>query len=194
MAFAPGTVHEAATFAGLDLRGHTLERVDLVDCTLTDCLLSESKLERCSFEDVTFRGCDLGLVALGDSALRGARFVECKLTGIDWSHAHPLTFEVSFEDCVLDLCSFVGLRLRKLRIEGGRAHDVGFADSDLRDAVFEHVDLAGASFERNDLRGADLSTCANLVLRPDANRLRDTRLPLDAALAHLAELGIVVPG
>lgn len=194
MILAPRSLHEFATFEGLDLRGQRLDGVEFVDCRFTACLLSLCTLDRCSLEDVTFQGCDLGLVKLADSSLRGARFVECKLSGVDWSQAHPLTFDVFFRDCVLDMGSFADTRLQDLRCEAGRARDVVFANCDLRRAVFDGVDLASASFEGCDLRDADLSSSLNLSLRPDANRLEGTRLPLDAALDHLAQLGIVVPG
>ncbi len=68
-----------------------------------------------------------------------------------------------------------------------------FADSDLRDARFSYVDFAGATFTGNDLRGADLSTCANVELAPNTNRLGATKIPVEAARKHLRALGIVVP-
>ncbi|MCP4869106.1 MAG: pentapeptide repeat-containing protein [Proteobacteria bacterium] len=191
---APDSFHEAKSFDGLDLRGGRLERVELLDCVISDSQLSEATLDSCSFEDVTFRRCDLSVVQLGGTAFRGVKFDECKLTGLDWSRAQDLTFEVSFHDCVLDFSSFQGVRLRKLRIEGGRAHNVIFADSDLRAARLGYVDLAGAQFTGNDLRGTDLSTSVNVVLEPRTNRLHKTKLPVDAALKHLKQMGIIVPG
>jgi len=193
MTLAPGSFHEAATFSDLDLREGRLARVELLDCTLTDCQLGDATLEGCSFEDVTFRRCDLAVVKLGGSAFRGVRFEECRLTGLDWSRAMQLTLEVSFADCVLDFSSFVGLRLKGLKLSGGKAHNAVFADCNLRDAVLAHADLAGATFTGNDLRGADLSSCANVALEPNTNRLHQTKLPVDAALKHLRQLGIVVP-
>lgn len=194
MPLRPDSLHEAATFDGLDLRGGRIERVELVDCLIQDSQLSEATLESCSLEDVTFRRCDLAVLQLGGTAFRGVRFEECKVTGLDWSRAQDLTFEVSFTDCVLDFSSFVGIRLKGLRIDGGRAHNVVFADCDLRDAKLRHVDLAGAQFTGNDLRGTDLSTSANVTLEPRTNRLHQTKLPVDAALKHLKQMGIVVPG
>lgn len=188
-----GSFHEGAAFTGLDLREERWSDVELLDCTVSDSDFGEATFDRCSFEDVTFARCDLSIVKLGGSAFRGVRFVDCKLTGIDWSRAHDLTFEVSFADCVLDFSAFVGMKLKGLKATGGKAHNVVFADSDLRDITFERIDLAGTSLTGNDLRGADLSTCTNVELEPNTNRLHKTGLPLDAALKHLRALGIVVP-
>jgi fluoroquinolone resistance protein len=190
----PGSFHESKTFSGLDLRESGLQNVELLDCTVADCQLGEATLERCSFDDVVFKSCDLSVIKLGGSSFQSVRFVECKLTGIDWSRAHDLMFDVSFEDCVLDFSSFVGLPLKGLRIDGGKAHNAVFADSNLQKVRFSHVDLAGTMFTGNDLREGDLSTCANVVLEPNTNRFHKTKLPVDAALRHLKQLGILVPG
>ncbi len=190
---APGSFHEGAIFQGLDLREEELQNVELLACTVRDGKLDGVTLTRCSFEDVTFERCNLSVAKLGGSSFRDVRFVGCKLTGIDWSRAHDLTFEVMFTDCVLDFSSFVGMRLCDLRCSGGKAHDVVFADCNLRDARLADMDLAGATFTGNDLRATDLSTCANVVLEPNTNRLHGTKLPLDAALRYLQHLGIVVP-
>ena len=192
-ALSPGSFHEGETFSGLDLREERLDDVELLGCSVSDSDLGEATLDRCSFEDVIFQRSDLGIIKLGGSAFRGVRFVDCKLTGIDWSRAHDLTFAVSFTNCVLDFSAFVGLKLKGLRATGGKAHSVVFADSDLRDAAFSDMDLADTTFTGCDLRGADLSSCRNVKLEPNTNRLHGTRLPLDAALRHLKQLGIVVP-
>ncbi len=192
MNFERGSLHEDQIFEGLDLRDG-LSSVEFVDCSFVSCQLPEAGLERCRFEQVSFRACDLSVVRWGGSALVEVVFEDCKLTGIDWSRAHDLSFEVAFRSSVLDLCSFVGLRLKGLSVEEGRARDAVFADSDLRNARFRYVDLAGATFTGNDLRGADLSTCANIELEPGTNRLAATKLPMEAARKHLKALGIVVP-
>ncbi len=171
-----------------------MERLELIDCVVEDSVFAEAQLERCSFEDTTFRRCDLGVMKLGGTAFRDVRFEDCKVTGIDWSRAHDLAFDVSFADCVLDMGSFVGLRLKGLKIEGGRARDVVFADSDLRDVRFGYVDFASATFTGNDLRGADLATCANVVVEPNTNRFGKTKLPTGTAKRYLKQLGIIVPG
>lgn len=192
-ALTPGSFHDGVTFSGLDLRDEVVDNVELLGCTVLDSKLGEATLSRCSFEDVTFERCDLSIIKLGGSSFRGVRFVDCKLTGIDWSRAHDLTFDVVFTGCVLDFSSFVGMRLADLRCAGGKAHDVVFADCNLRDAKLDDMDLAGSTFTGNDLRATDLSTCINVVLEPNTNRLHGTKLPLDAALRYLQHLGVVVP-
>jgi len=194
MTLAAHSFHEEIDLKGLDLREGRLEDVELLGCTVSDSDLGEATLDRCSFEDVVFKRCDLGVVKLGGSAFRGVRFEDCKLTGIDWSRAHDLTFEVTFVNCVLDFSAFVGLKLKGLRATGGKAHHVVFADSDMRKVTLKDMDLAGTTFTGNDLRDADFSTCTNLELEPNTNRLQRTKLPLDAALRHLSMLGIKVPG
>jgi fluoroquinolone resistance protein len=192
-ALSPGSFHEGVSITNLDLLEEQIDNVELLGCTMSDCQLGGTTLDRCSFEDVTFERCDWNIVKLGGSSFRGVRFLDCKLTGIDWSRAHDLTFDVTFIGCVLDFSSFVGMRLADLKSAGGKGHDVVFADCNLRGASLADMDLAGTTFTGNDMRGTDLSTCANVVLEPNTNRLHATKLPLDASLRYLKQLGIIVP-
>jgi fluoroquinolone resistance protein len=182
------------TLTGLDRPTETLARVELLGCEVLDTDLSGARLSHCVFEDVTFRGCDLSLLHLGGSALRGVRFIDCKLTGMDWSQADDLGLGITLQDSVLDLAAFQGVGLKDLSWIGGRARDAVFTKTDLRGARLERVDLEGATFSRCDLRRADLSTCGGLRLDPLANRLERTKLPPETGLWILAKQGVVVPG
>jgi|GEM_PF-5033348 len=182
---------EDQVFEDLDLTGQRLERRSLVGCTLRRCKLSGARLERWTLDEVRFEDCDLSVIKWGESALCDVEFVDCKLTGINWAEAHALTLAVRFERSTLDYGSFLDVPLKRLRVTGGTANDVTWADCDLRNATFDGVTLADASFLRCDLRGANFGNCEGISL--DAScRLGKTKISLADALAHLHQMGLSV--
>ncbi len=183
---------EEETLADLSARGRTLTAKRFERCTFVRCDFGEARFEDCRFDDCRFERCDLSNCKVPRTAFRGVEFDACKVMGVDWQQAVKLLFEVAFVDSELSYCTFVGHRLRGLRVHESRARDVDFSGCDLKRATFTRSDLAGARFERSDLRGADLSEATHVALDPARNRLGDTKISVDAGLETLARLGFVV--
>ncbi len=179
-------------FEDLDLRGEVLAGKEFHGCTFTRCTFAAARLERCLFDHCEVEGSDWSAVRLGNSSFRAVRFTQCRVGGVDFSAANQLMFEVRFEDCVLDFSSFVGMRLHGLQVLSSRAREADFTGTDLTGACFDGTELRGARFWRTTLHDADLRGASAYAIQPDKNRLKDTRFSLDAALDHLALLGIRV--
>lgn len=160
-------------------------------CTFTGVSAAGLRLSRCLFEDCRFEGGDLSLIRWGDSTLRGVSFRGTRLAGIDWAEAHDLGLELRFEDCVLDLGTFTGLRLAGLEIKDSRGRQLTFVSCDLRGACFDDCELPGARFEGCDLRGAELHTSRGYGI--SGGRWGETLLGVNEALALLQAQGIRVP-
>jgi len=167
----PGTVFERCKFAATRLAG-----ADLAGCRFVDC----------KFDDA-----DLSGAAVHKVVLQGTELRDCKLLGVDFTHAARLT-AVVFERCVLDHCAFDGMDLRRLVLRDSRAREALFSGADLSDAVLGGTDLTGARFGRTNLGGADLRRATGYVLDPLDNRLRGARVTLPEGASLLASLGIVV--
>src|SRR6185503_11728838 len=116
----------------------------------------------------------LTMLQLFDARLRGVTFKRSKLMGVDWSKAHQLTFDVRFENCVLEYCSFVAMKLNRLVATGCRARNADFTEANLSNADFSDTDLADAIFFHTTLHGADLSCVVGYLIDAKANRLKDT--------------------
>ena len=186
-----GDSFEDETFAGLDLTGADLSEKELVRCTFRNVKLPESRWRRARLEDCTFDGCDLGRFDPAALILREVAFTGSKLMGVDWTELGQFPV-MTFTDCNLRYCSFVGLVARKIPFVRCALTEATFLKADLMQARFEDCDLAGTRFESCDLRGADFAGSRQLVLEPAGNRVQGAKVPLEAAIALAASFGLKV--
>ncbi|MEL6538516.1 MAG: pentapeptide repeat-containing protein [Bacteroidota bacterium] len=144
-------------------------------CTFKHCDWAEGSLAGYVFVDCTFQDCDLSLVKLHDTALRGVVFKSCKLQGLHFDHAHTFLFEVSFQHCKLNLSSFYQRVLKKTKFAECQLEEVDFAAADLSQAVFSECNLNGASFDNTNLEKADFSTAYGYTIDPEQNRVKKAK-------------------
>ncbi|TNE47919.1 MAG: pentapeptide repeat-containing protein [Deltaproteobacteria bacterium] len=162
-------------------------------CTFTNIDWSQGELRRCTFDDCTFVNCNLTMVKAYDTTFREVTFQRTKLMGVDWTLVRPLTFEVSFEDCVLSYGSFVEVRLKGTSFLHCVAKEADFTEAILEKAKFRGTTLTGATFENTVLTQADLSEAKDYTIDPRRNKLDQTQFSLEAVLRVAAQLGIQVP-
>ena len=194
MSIHAGDSFEDRTFEDLALTGGSLGRKEFVGCMFVRCQLGGAELDGCHFERCRFKSCDLGVASIADARLIETRFEDCRLGGIDWMTARSLVFSVGFERCDLTHASFVGVDLTDTQFIDCRAIDVAFMDSNLTGCCFDGTTLKDSRFETADFTRADMSGATDLDVEPSTNRFKDTKVSLDAGLAILRKLGVVVGG
>ena len=97
-----------------------------------------------------------------------------------------------FVKCDLRCSSFDGLPLRKTVFEDCSLREVQFARADLTGSSFTRCDLARAAFLHTNLEKTDFSTAYNLVLDPEANRLRKAKFSVYGIPGLLEKYGLGV--
>lgn len=182
-----------ATFSELEVSAVDLGGKSFQRCVFRKVRLAEANLRRCTFEECEFDGCDLTMAVIEGAAFREVAFLRSKLMGLDWTRVRGVAFVVSFTECNLSHCTFADRNMRETVFRECRAHDAVFAGVDLTRAVFTGTDLRGARFMDTILVEADLSEAVNYEISPQQNRLRKTKFSQEAALALVADLGVVVP-
>ena len=116
---------EEQAFDDVELAGASLADKELYRCSFTRVKAAESRWSACIFESCTFTDCDLTRADLVGVSFRGARFVRCKLLGVDFSYRFVEAFRV-VRDCggiVRDVGGQPGRRLdqpRQARIWAGQ--------------------------------------------------------------------------
>lgn len=181
------------TFSDLTLEAADLGGKELQRCTFRRCKLPESRWAKTKLEDCVFEGCDLLRMAPRELALRGVSFKDTRLMGVDWSDLAPLP-DVSFDKCDLRYASFVKLRLRATKIVGCLAREANFIEVDLTEADFSGTDLLGCNWQGCTLAKANFSRASGVLFDPQKNRVKGARLGLEAAMALVHSLGLVVEG
>ncbi len=184
---------EGVAFEHVEAEETELSGATFRECRFVACKLPRSVFRQCLFDDCEFVDCDLTMLQPFDTRLRGVSFQRSKLMGVDWTKAHALTFDVRFDHCVLDYGGFSAMKLNRLVATHCRAHNADFTEANLSNADFTDSDLTDAIFFHTQLTNTDLSCATGCHIDAKANRLKNTKLGIDAALRTLALLGISVP-
>ncbi|MBL8685127.1 MAG: pentapeptide repeat-containing protein [Myxococcales bacterium] len=178
-------------FANVDLRRVSFAHRTLSRCTFSAVSLQESLWAGALIEDCSFVDCDLAGARLAATRLRDATFRRARLMGVDFSTIGEFP-AFSLDECDVQLATFVGLTLRKLRCRSCRVTDATFERCDLAQSDFRESDLRGTRFERCDLTRADLSTATGVMIDPTQNKVKGAKISRDSAALVAAHFGFVV--
>jgi uncharacterized protein YjbI with pentapeptide repeats len=184
---------EGEEFADADLSGVDLSERDFTRCVFRRVTMPETVWRGARLEDCEFASCDLARAKPARLSLRGATFVGCRLTGIEWSDlaANPT---VSFTECNLQYASFIGVNLTGTSFRRCRLIETVFADVRLTGADFAGSDLSGTTFEGCDLTRADFGEAVGLYLDASKNRVKGARISAATAMLMATALGLRISG
>jgi uncharacterized protein YjbI with pentapeptide repeats len=123
-------------------------------------------------------------------------FNKCRLTGINWANARwptvPLHTPVTFQECMLNYCVFLGVSLKKAAFLDCVAHETDFSDADLTGCDFTGTDLAGAIFNQTNLSGSHLERARNYSIDLRSNKLAGAHFSLPEAVSLLSGSGVII--
>ena len=144
-------VHEQA-FKGIQISQATFEQVEFVGCRFLQASLTEVIFEKCRFVDCRFEQSDLSLCSFPGTNFSGCEFRNTKLVGIDWTLAAwaglMLHEPLMFDECVLSHSTFIGMKLKQVRMTNCIATDVDFREADLAGANFSGTELSQSIFQQ----------------------------------------------
>ncbi|MER6347593.1 pentapeptide repeat-containing protein [Streptomyces sp. NPDC001595] len=153
----PDGDYDGLAFQEADLTGQDGGGARFMDCALTGCTVTETRLRRARLLDSVLTGIQGVGTDLADSSLRDVRLVDPRLGGVQWHGAvlervvitgGKLDYlnlrkarlrDVVFENCVLVEPDFGGARLERVEFVDCAVKGVDFTAATLKD-----VDLRGA--------------------------------------------------
>lgn len=189
-----GNEYFSEKFKGLNLSGQAFEAKEFEACTFNECDFSDAILSECQFLDCEFIKCNLSVVKIEYSQFSGVIFTECKLIGIDWCKAAwselATSSPVKFYQCILNDCSFFGLSIPGVIIEGCKAHDVDFREGDFSKANFIGTDFSNSLFNKTNLTSTDFTEATDYHIDVYLNEIKRARFSSFEALNLLSSLGI----
>ena len=188
------TYFEDQTYEGIDYSDKPLPPGEYEYCNFNHCNFSNTDLSNINFTGCKFNGCNLTMSKLIKTGLRDISFTDCKLLGLHFDKASEFLLEVKFENCVLHLCSFYKLKLKKTSFIQTKLQEVDFTESDLTQSSFDHCDLAGSIFENTILEKADFRTASNYSIDPELNRIKKAKFSVMGVLGLLNKYDIVNEG
>lgn len=188
--------YENQSFVDLEFTATHFEEINFNTVTFDACRFSDSTFKSSIFTECTFKNCGLGMLHLPHSQIKNTRFLDCNLSGINWTEAAwphiRIRSSLSFRRCSLSHSTFIGMSLKDIQILDCSAHNVDFREADLTHADFSGTDLRASLFQLSNLTGANFSKARNYTINPANNILKQTRFSLPEALALLYSMDIIL--
>lgn len=182
------------TFEALDFSGTEIASKEFDGCTFRGCDFSEATLKRCNFVDCEFSKCNFSLVKIEYSKFSDVLFNESKLVGVNWTKVSwpRLVFSapIKFYKSIVNDCSFYGLSLQEIVLDGCKAHNVDFREGDFSNANFTYTDLTGSLFANTNLSGADFCEASNYDIDIYQNQIEGAKFSRFEAVRLLDSLKI----
>lgn len=192
-----GRDFENETFEGLSYSSELFEDNRFIDCIFKDCLFEEITVSGCIFSGCTFEKCTVNkLKGSNSSQLQECRFINCRLTGINWSELLP---EESFADpidvlqeCRLKYNTFTDMNFRKFSFEGNEITESMFAECELNDSRFKGCKLDRTEFYRCDMQKSDFRNASGYLVDILTCKLKNAAFSFPEAINLLGSLGVKV--
>ncbi|WP_291528337.1 pentapeptide repeat-containing protein [Bacteroides sp. UBA939] len=175
----------------VDFTNEELE-TNYYECTFDKCNFSGKTIGRVIFERCTFKECNLSLVKASNTSWLNVFFIDCKMTGINFSLSNRFGLSVEFRNSILSYALFTEMKLKDTCFTRCDLQNADFMETDLSGVKFTECDLAYASFHHTNLEKADFSTARNYALNPVANRLRKAKFSRYGLEGLLTGLGIEI--
>ncbi len=181
---------EQQTFQKIDFKTIVMDS-EYDDCIFDSCDFSTLPLADIRFNECEFRRCNFSLCKLLCN-LNVAKFIECKLTGAEFTNIGSLSGSLWFEKSLMDYVSFVQLKMKKTHFVDCNLREAYFDEADITASVFKDCDLLRTSFNRTNLEKVDFSSSFNFTINPDTNRLYKTIFSEEGLRGLVAHLNIII--
>ena len=189
-------VYTEKHFTSMDLSRQEIVETEFAGCWFKSCTLRETVFSGCHFDECIFEACDLSMMKVSQSQFMDCKFTRCQLVGINWTEMElsksRLKAPFSFEGCVLNHSTFIGMPLKDLVMKDCTARNVDFSESVLQKADLRGTDLAESRFAQTDLGGVDLRGTKNYAIDPNLNTIKGAHFALPEALSLLYSMDIVL--
>lgn len=167
-------------FQKKDLASLVFHEVEFDNCTFSNCHFAEGDFSKARFAECRFTDCNLSMAKLSGASFQDTVFKDCKMLGLRFDDCSAFLFTPSFEQCILDLCSFYKLNLKKIRMIGCSLKEADFTEADLSGALLQDCDLSRAVFDNTNLERADLRGSLHFSIDPARNRIRRAKFSRDS--------------
>lgn len=167
--------HEHKEFKNIDYTDKVLRKREFYNCKFIICNFTKSDLRGNSFEDCIFQDCNFSMTEVEGVGFRNATFIGCKILGIDFSKCNKFILSFRFDTCIMDYCTFFGVKLKKTHFIKCSLKETDFSEADLTSAVFTSTDLTGTKFSNTLLEKADFSSATNFAIDPEFNKVKNAK-------------------
>ena len=162
------------------------------NCTFLKCDFSYANLSNLTFINCVMEGCNLSLMKIGNTGIQDVDFIDCKITGVNFSDSSNFSLSVSFIKCVMDYSIWNKKKIKGTKFTDCSLAEAAFNECDLTNAVFSKCNLNRTIFNRSILKGADFSTAYNFNIDPENNTMTKAKFSADSLSGLLTKFNLVI--
>jgi uncharacterized protein YjbI with pentapeptide repeats len=148
---------------------------------LVDADLGGARLRGLRFRDVVVQRGNLANLAAPEAAMSRVAITGTRMTGAQLTRGKLV--DVVLSECLLDLATFAGSTLERVRFDGCRLAHGDFREALWRDVRFDDCDLTEADLTGLRIAAAELRGCT-LDGLTGAERLRGAAMPWADVVGH----------
>lgn len=183
---------EDQVYEKIDFTKTGLVKAEYDSCKFIACDFSNIDLLGVDFASCVFEGCNLSMAKPTKTAFRDIHFLSCKILGVHFETCNEFLFSVTFDQCVLDLSSFVKMKMKKTTIIQSSLQEVDFTETDLSESIFDCCDFSRAIFDNTNLGKADFRSSHGFSIDPSRNKMKKAKFSMEGAVGLLDKYDIVI--
>ena len=101
-----------ATFNKINYSNEIFELAEYDTCIFDSCSFIKTTLSNSNFTNCEFINCKFEAPIISQTSFKDILFQECTFLGIQFEYCNSFLFEVSFDSCMLQVCSFFKMNLK----------------------------------------------------------------------------------
>lgn len=186
------SLHIIKTYKNIDFSELNITEHEFENCIFDSCHFVKANLTAVAFMDCKFLNCDFVVPKMVNSGIKSSSFNGCKFMGVDFSDCSNFYFSPSFQDCMINTCSFEGNKMSKTEFFSCKIRETTFSYCDLSESRFEGSEFQNTSFHDCQLQKSDFTDALGYTINPFSNKLKGARFSLPEAQSFLYFLDIEV--
>lgn len=185
-------LHEDKTYTNINYSNKEVQSREFINCSFENCDLSSSDFSHTDFTSCTFSDCNLSLIRLKDTLLNDVKFINCKMTGVDFSICNKYIFLVEFTQSHLDLSSFYGMKVTKTVFNNCSLKEVDFEEANFKESTFEKCDFMRANFMHTNVEKCDFRSSYDYSIHPANNIIKKAKFSATEIMGLLDSFDIII--
>lgn len=190
------TVYENECFRGLTLTGETIRNTRFTECEFRDSIFSAAEIQNCALRGCRFVRCRIDSPRGRETSVTNAEFDGCFLSGVQWcefvSGNRYASLFLSMEDSTVRYSNFTQMKLPRFDFSTVRFAESLFAECDLSGANFRTAVLDRTEFFRTDLTNADFRDASGYQIDILTCKVKGARFSFPEAMSLLGSLGVKI--
>ena len=142
------------------------------------CDFNQMQASDIDFIDCIFEDCNLSLMKVNNVGFKNVQFINCKLTGVDFSACNNFLLQLSFLGSNLKLANFEKLKLVDTLFDNCDLSEAYFVETNLEKAIFNNCNLQLTVFSFTNLKSTDFSSSHGYVINPNENQMKKAKFSL----------------